>query len=702
MSRRLVFEIGTEEIPSAALYDAIAQLAVSADRALTDARLEHGALATYASPRRLVLIVEELAERQEDLSTRARGPAAAVAFDAAGAPTPAAAGFARGKGVAVEDLVTGEEGGGTYVFALVERPGSPATDVLPGLLSKLVTSLDWPKSQRWGSGPERFIRPVRWLMALFGSDVVPATFGSLSAGRLTWGHRFLAPGPMKIASAGDYESAMDAGKVVFDQARRAFLISEGIEAVATRGEWRAVVPERTLAEVVNLVEAPTVAAGTFDEEFLVVPREVLETAMTKHQRYFPVESANGSLANAFIVVHNGDPAQTAPIVRGHERVIRARLADGAFFYNEDLRTSMETWVAQLGSIVFQEELGMLGDKVARMEALTSTLAGMHGASADELRDAVRSAHLAKADLVSHVVVEFPVLQGVMGRYYALSSGESPAVAAAIPEHYRPRFSGDELPASTPGMLVSAADKLDTMAGIFAIGRAPTGSADPYALRRGAIGVLAMILEGGLHITDLEGAVAAAVAGYGTGGPVDVLGRKDVDPAEVVGRIMDFLRARLEVMLRDRGVPYDIVAAVIAQSRPPLDVADAASRARALAAFRGTDAGQDLLVAFKRAANLADPGAGIEPATPGMMTAEEIALARALDAAEARFRTDVTELHDYDAALALLATMRGAVDEFFDKVLVMDPDPSMRQNRLALLNRVVALFDGFADLGALEG
>jgi glycyl-tRNA synthetase beta chain len=693
VTRTLVFEIGVEEVPSAPLYDAISQLETLAAKALKEARLEYATLDVFGSPRRLALVVTELAERQEDLSMRAKGPALKAAYDAEGDPTPAAAGFAKGKGVDVADLVRDTEGGGEYVFAVIDRPGRPAIDVLPAILSDLPARIEWVKAQRWGSGPTRFIRPVRWLLALFGDEVLPVTFAGLSAGRLTWGHRWLADNPVEVATAGDYPEALSRAKVVFDQAVRAKLVHDGVEAFGGERGGRAVVPEKTLAEVVNLVEWPTPGLGTFEESFLEVPREVLETAMTKHQRYFPVERPDGTLDSTFVVVHNGDPARTDAIMRGHERVIRARLADAAFFYREDLATPQEDRVARLDTIIFQEKLGTLAEKVRRVEKLAGALAEQTGATLAQREAAMRAAHLAKADLTSHVVVEFPTLQGVMGRYYALAAGEEPVVAQAVVDHYRPRFAGDDLPDGTVGMLVAAADKLDTIAGIFAIGAQPSGSSDPYALRRAAIGILAMDLDGGLGVL-LDEAIPAAVAGY-----ADILAsQKQRAEADVVDAVTAFFTGRLEVMLRDRGEAYDIVAAVLAVRAG--DPADAARRANALTAFRAAEAGGDLLVAFKRAANLADPSAGDLPDT-ALMGPEELALHEAVTATS----TDVGGLvaqHRYDEALGTLAELRGPIDDFFDKVLVMDEDPAKRTNRLALLNRVVMLFEGFADLSKLEG
>jgi glycyl-tRNA synthetase beta chain len=449
------------------------------------------------------------------------------------------------------------------------------------------------------------------------------------------------------------------------------------------------VPEKTFAEVVNLVEYPTVAVGTFDEAFLEVPREILENAMESHQRYFPVETADGKLTNRFIVAHNGDPKLTAAIVRGHERVIRARLSDAAFFYHEDLHKPLEAYVTQLDTIVFQEKLGTLGDKVRRVEKLAGSIASLLGASAEETAHARRAAHLAKADLVTNAVVEFTDLQGVMGGYYAEASGEDAEVATAIVDHYRPRFAGDDLPSTLAGRIVAIADKLDSIAGIFAIGMAPTGSADPYALRRASIGVLQMLL-GGTQAT-LDTLIGAALDGY------DGVVQFDVEATG--SAIREFLVGRLQGILRDRGNAYDTVDAVLAVAAD--DPSDALARVEALTTFRASsDDMEDLSIAYTRAKNLAKRELGTD-ADRSIMGAEELALADALDVADA-LAADALSARGYSALLDVYSGLRAPIDAFFEGVLVMDSNEAKRDNRLRLLNRFVELFGRFADFSALAG
>ncbi|MBN1192391.1 MAG: glycine--tRNA ligase subunit beta [Coriobacteriia bacterium] len=690
MGRDLLLEIGVEEVPSAPLYDAIAQLKARTIAALESARLSYDEVQTYGSPRRLAVIATGLAERQDDLSLKVKGPAIRAAFDTDGNPTKAAEGFARSRGLTVGDLVRESTDGGEYVFAVVEESGRAATDVLPAVLAGVIGDIDWAKSMRWGSGSTSFIRPVRWLVALYGNEVLPVVFAGIEATDVTYGHRFLSKAAA-LSSASKYVADMYQLHVLVNPEERAALIRGSLEDAAAALGAKPVVPEKTFAEVVNLVEFPTVGVGHFDEAFLAVPREIVEEAMESHQRYFPMESADGALLPNFLVVHNGDPARTDAIVAGHERVIRARLADAAFFYREDLTRPLEAYVDDLAAIAFHDRLGSLGAKVARAEALVIALADEAGASAEETAYAVRGAHLAKADLVTHAVIEFTSLQGVMGYHYAKAAGEPVEVAEAILDHYRPRFAGDGLPRSLAGKIVSLADKLDTIAGVFAIGQGPTGSADPYALRRSAIGILTMIIDGGVRLR-LDEAVASALEGFE--GVVEGLDIKAV--GEVIGTFFD---GRLAVMLRDRGFEYDEVDAVMAVASA--DPADTVHRVKAFAGFRRSDAGRDLSVAVKRVANLADPAAGDTP-DRGMMGPEEAALADALEVASERVRALIAVDRDYESALAALAELRAPVDSFFETVLVMDPDPTLRLNRLALLNRLAKLFGQFADFEKLAG
>ncbi len=511
----LAFEIGTEEIPAFDLHKATGQLEKLVPEALDAVRIPHGTVSVHTTPRRLIVLAEDVADETEALQEVFRGPSAKIAFDAEGNPTKAAIGFARGKGLDVEALERREENGAEYVFAERSVPARDVAELLPGVLEGVITGISWPKSCRWGTRSEFFSRPVRWLVALLDERVVPVEFAGLTAGRLTRGHRFLAPGPHEVAAAADLLPVVEGAFVVTSEQAREQRIRAGVAEAEAQTGYHAELPEKTLLEVVNLSEYPTVLVGTFDEEFLRVPEEIIVDAMLMHQRYFPLYDGEGRLTNKFIVVTNGDPAHAATIIDGNERVVRARLSDAKFFYEEDLKHPLETYVDRLDEVVFQEVLGTMKDKTDRIAALARHLAADAQLGAADAADAERAAYLAKADLVTNAVVEFTSVQGVMGSYYAEASGENEQVARAIADHYRPRFSGDEPPASDVGRVVAMADKLDTICGLFAVGQGPTGSSDPFALRRSAIGIVAM-LEAGLPVS-LMGAVDASLATYADAG-----------------------------------------------------------------------------------------------------------------------------------------------------------------------------------------
>ena len=687
--KTLAFEIGTEEIPAFDLHNATAQLEKLVPAALDEARVPHGDVAVYASPRRLIALVADVAEQTEAQQEVFRGPSAKIAFDAQGAPTKAAVGFARGKGVAVEDLELRDENGAQYVFATRTVPARDVAELLPEVLRGVIEGISWPRSCRWGSRSELFSRPVRWIVALLGERVVPVEFAGLKAGDTTRGHRFLAPGPHKVASADELLDVVRGAYVVPSEAEREAAIRAGVEQVERQTGFRAELPAKTLLEVTNLCEYPTVLVGAFDEEFLAVPEEIIVDAMLMHQRYFPLYDADGKLTNRFIVVSNGDPAHAATIVQGNERVVRARLSDAKFFYEEDLKRPLEAYVERLDEVVFQEKLGTMRAKTERVVALAAHLAADAGLSEADAADAVRAAQLCKADLVTNAVVEFTSVQGVMGSYYAAASGENAQVAGAVADHYRPRFSGDALPETQVGRVVAVADKLDTVCGLFAVGQAPTGSSDPFALRRAAIGIVAM-LEAGLGASLLRG-VDAALATYADAGI-------EFDAPSVRAEVIEFFVTRTRVMLRDRGRSVDAIDAVLAGGvEEPVQIV---ARVEALESARvnAPEEFDDLAVAYARANNLRDAALGQET-DEGLMGQAERALATAVDDAQRRVDAALAA-DDYASALSALAALRGPIDAFFEDVMVMDEDLAVRENRLRLLNRFVGVFAPVADFSKL--
>ena len=678
-NQTLTFEIGTEELPAFALHAATEKLGGMFADALDGAGIPHGEISVYSTPRRLIVSALAVPEATEALTETFRGPAAKIAFDADGNPTKAALGFARGKGVDVSALERRDENGTEYVYAVRQVPSQDVAALLPEVLRGVIDGISWPKSCRWGTTTEMFSRPVRWLVALLGDTVIPVEYAGLVAGRETRGHRFLAPGPHTVASADDLESVVEGAFVVPTQ-----------EAIEAATGFTADLPAKTLTEVINLSEYPTPMVGTFDEEFLKVPEEIIVDAMLMHQRYFPLYDDKGKLTNKFIIVSNGDPAHEATIVDGNERVVAARLYDAKFFYDEDLKMPLSAYVDRLDEVVFQEALGTMRDKTARVVKLSARITSAAGIEAAEMRDIARSAYLAKADLVTSAVIEFTSVQGIMGSYYATAAGEPPRVARAIAEHYRPRFSGDAIPTDIIGQVVALSDKIDTICGLFAVGQAPTGSSDPFALRRAALGVLAILEETGLPISLVE-TIDGSLIIYREAG-------LQFDNAEVRREIIDFFITREKVALRDAGVKGDTIDAVLACGiEEPIVLA---RRARALEAARteNPQVFDDLATAFARANNLREIGLGTGY-KKAELTAVETALAEAVATAEGDVAAALAD-DRYADALVALAALRAPVDEFFDTTMVMDEDPEVRANRLKLLNRFANVFAHVADFSQM--
>lgn len=558
------------------------------------------------------------------------------------------------------------------------------------MLRGVIDDISWPKSCRWGTTSEMFSRPVRWLVALLGDEVIPVRYAGITAGRATRGHRFLAPGPHEVASADALVDVVRGAYVVPTQAEREAVIRDGVAAIEAACGATAELPAKTLTEVINLSEYPTPMVGTFDEEFLKVPEEIIVDAMLMHQRYFPLYDADGNLTNRFVIVSNGDPAHEATIVDGNERVVAARLYDAKFFYEEDLKRPLEDYVQRLDEVVFQEALGTMRDKTARVVKLSARITAAAGIEASEMRDIARAAYLAKADLVTGAVVEFTSVQGIMGSYYAAAAGEPERVARAIAEHYRPRFSGDAIPADVIGQVVALSDKIDTICGLFAVGQAPTGSSDPFALRRAALGVLAILEETGLPISLVE-TIDASLIIYREAG-------LEFDNASVRREIIDFFITREKVALHDAGVKADTIDAVLASCiEEPMVLA---ARARALEAARThePEVFADLATAFARANNLREIGLGTGYKT-AELTAVERDLSDAVEAAEEAVAAALREDRFADA-LTALAALRAPVDRFFETTMVMDEDAEVRANRLKLLNRFANVFSHVADFGQM--
>jgi glycyl-tRNA synthetase beta chain len=685
--RTLAFEIGTEEIPAFDLANAVKQLNKLVPSLLDNAAIPHGEVGIYSSPRRLIVVAEGIPAATEEKNEVFKGPSAKIAFDEEGNPTKAAQGFARGKGIDASELVV-EDG---YVYARTSTPSVQVVTLLPSVLDGIVRGISWPRSQRWGSQSEYFTRPIRWFVALFGNEVVDFHFAGLDAGRSTRGHRILAPGPFEVASADELLGVVRKAYVVPSQEEREAVIREGVAKAEAETGFKAVLPPKTLVEVTNLAEYPTVLVGTFDKEFLQVPEEIIVDAMLMHQRYFPLYDEAGKLTNRFIVVGNGDPACSETIIDGNERVVRARLYDAKFFYDEDLKQPLEAYVGRLGEVVFQEKLGTVLDKTTRIEALAKHIATDCGLAGQDLSDAQRAAHLCKADLVTSAVIEFTSVQGVMGSYYAAASGETAQVAQAIEQHYRPRFAGDEVPETAVGKVVAIADKLDTVCGLFSVNQGPTGSSDPFALRRSAIGIVAMLQSEDVDV-ELLPAIEVSLESFVKQGI-------EFDFDEVRKQVVEFFVTRTKVMVRDAGSSPDAIDAVLAAGvQEPVEFID---RVKALESARSNEpeAFENLATAYARANNLRDAQLGTQ-VEAGLLSDVEKQLLDAVSAADEKVAAALTS-NDYSSALSELASLRKPIDDFFENVMVMDEDMAVRQNRLRLLNRFVAVFSNVADFGLLS-
>jgi glycyl-tRNA synthetase beta chain len=692
VTKDLVYEIGVEEIPASYLPPAAAQLKAAARSFLELNGLAFASVETQATPRRLVLFARGLPERQPDRIEEALGPPWKAAFDAEGRPTKAAEGFARGKGLRVEDLRQVQTERGPYAGATVAIIGRSTPELLAEALPAMTASLAFPKTMRWGKNRVRFARPVRWLLALFGADIVPFEVEGVRTGRITRGHRVLAPGPFEVAAASDYEAALVKGRIVLRAAERASAIERMLLAAAVECGGRLVNDPELVEEVSYLVETPFVFHASFDTEFLALPAAVVRTAMREHQRYFAVEDASGRLMPRFLCVANSAPDTVLAVRDGNQRVLRARLDDARFYWNEDLETTLEQKTAKLATVVWLEGFGSLLDKSRRLESLVRELA--RNAAPETQAAAQRAARLAKADLVTEMIKDgkqFASLQGLMGREYATRNGEPEAVAAAIEEQYRPRFAGDALPASEAGAYLAIADRVDTMVGVWAAGLKPTGSKDPFALRRGALGVIRILLERRMN-SSIEDLLKRAAEGFG-----DRIRDEDTVVEEVAG----FVRDRLAGYLVDEErFDADVVAAVVGVAGAnPLD---ARARCEAVTSLR-REQGDDfdaLAAGFKRAKNILKKASAA--GSPSADLAREPAERRLLEAflAVDRRVADAEAQHRYRDALTDLATLRRPIDEFFDGVLVMCEDEGVRTNRLRLLGRIVGRIEGMADLSRI--
>ena len=686
--RDFLFELGTEELPPLALPELERALTDGVRAGIEAAGLSHGDILSYAAPRRLAVLVRALVEMQPEQHIKRRGPPISAALDKSGAATRAATAFAESCGVTVAQLGRVTEGKGEFLYFEGSKPGAATAALLPAIVQSALDGLPIPKRMRWGASDAEFVRPVHWVVMRFGHETLAVRLLDTTAGATTRGHRFHAPQELAIVEPADYaEILRSKGFVIASFDERRERIRAQVLACAQALGGRAVLDDSLLDEVTALVEWPVAIEGRFDERFLALPREVLISTLQEHQRYFAVENARGELTNQFITVSNIDSRDPSRVRAGNERVVRPRLADAAFFHEQDRRHPLRAWRPGLDGVTFQAKLGSIGDKQRRVEALARTIAPLVGA---DVELAARAAELAKCDLLSAMVGEFPELQGVMGAYYAVADGEDARVAAAIRDHYLPRGAGDALPNDPVGVAVALADKLDTLAGIFGIGQKPSGTKDPFALRRAAIGVFRIALEGKLDL-DLADLVGKAVAA------------QPVKTKETTGEVLAYIQERMRSHYLEAGYPAESFEAVLASDSTR--VVDFDQRMQALAKFRERPEAGSLAAANKRIANILRKSTAGE--IPGVIDASmlridaEKSLHAALDAVSVTVTTDIAARR-YDDALAKLAGLRPSIDAFFNDVMVNDPDPALRSNRLALVSRVRSLFAGVADFSKLPG
>ena len=693
-----LLELGTEELPASDLDSALEQLRQRVPAWLEELRLTYGELQILGTPRRLAVIVREVAPHQPDLEQVVKGPPADRAYDALGQPTKAAEGFARSKGVPVRSLQVQEVDGGRYVTAVVRQTGRPAGLVLSEALPGLIGALRFDKSMRWNSSNVFFSRPVRWLLALLGGVPLNFTYAGMRSGATTRGLRFNQPESLPVSGVEQYFQIIQAQGIILDKSERQKVILQQVEQLAAEVGGRIVTDAALLAEVANLVEAPSALRGHFDPQSLSLPREVLISVMKKHQRFFPVfKPKSDELLPYFITVANkpsngAEPFQTGElIVEGNQHVIRARFADANFFVRDDRKHKLEDFLPRLGTLIFQTRLGSMLDKSQRVTALTEALGSLLKLEAQDLAVARRAAQLCKADLATHMVIEMTALQGTIGRYYALESGESEAVAQAIFEHYLPRFAGDALPQGKPGLIIGLADRLDSLSGLFAAGLAPSGAKDPYAQRRTALGLVQALIAHGLDL-DLSQALQEAAKRL----PITA-------SVESQAACLEFIIERLRNLMLEMGNRYDIVEAVLAaQGSNP---ARCASAVHELTAWVKRPDWHTILPAYARCVRIVRSAASAVTSQPYQLLAgtepAELGLREALQAAEATLQASGAQ-GSPEAMLNAFTPIIPAVNRFFDEVLVMAEDAAVRQNRLALVRQVASLADGVADFSRLEG
>ena len=671
MNNYLLYEIGVEEMPSRFVQSTLDQLVSGLKSRLEEKRVAFEDIDTFATPRRLILVVKGLADRQADLEEEVKGPAKKISIAEDGSFTKAAQGFMRGKGLSESDVYFKDLNGTEYIFATIREEGKDTDEVLMEVLPEIVKSVVFPKSMRWGGKNMRFVIPIRWLVALHNDKVVPVDLEGIIASNVTVGHRFLGAKSIEVSSIEDYFKKLEENFVVYDQDLRKDMIRKQIDQVAASIGGKVEMDEELLDEVTYIVEYPTAFYGEFDKSYTELPKEVVKTPMKAHQRYFPVVGEDSNLLPYFIAVRNGNDYKIENVKAGNEKVLEARLADAKFFFNEDRQHDLEYYRNKLNTVVFQEKLGTLLDKSERIY----NIAKVYGKEVDvNIEDLESAAYYAKADLVTNMVFEFDELQGYMGMQYSRLEGKNDTVSKAIYEHYMPRFNGDTVPSTMEGAILSIIDKMDTIAGFFAIGIQPTGSADPFALRRQCIGILTILLEKNIEI---DVARLASIS-------LDQYSSVEFDKDSVIDNIIEFFNERTKNMFKDMGIRYDVVEAVLASDEK--NISDLYVRAEAMNKWIDRDSLTDMLVAFNRVSNLAE-GAETDKIDQALLLEDvEKELYDNFKDVDSKI-SDLMDQKEYTKSLDAFASLKPAVDNFFDNVMVMSDNPKLRTNRLALLKNI---------------
>ncbi len=682
---KLLLEIGTEDLPARFLPPAIQQLKENSGIIFKENHIRFSDIKTYGTPRRLAMIANGIPLTQEDRTKEVFGPSKKVAFDEKGNPTRAATGFANSQGVSVEGLIIKNKDRGEYVVAVIEEKGVYVRELLPEIIKKIVLSLHLPKSMRWGTGNIRFVRPMRWLLALFDEEIISFEIDGIKSSNITRGHRFLSPAAFQIKEISSYKNLLRNNYVIIDQEDRKKIITNKVEELSVSAEGKPVKDEELLETVVNLVEYPVPVIGTFPLKYLKLPRELLITVMKDHQKYFAVENGEGKLTNHFIVISNTSEDNSETVRIGAERVIKARFEDARFYFKEDSKKPLSERIEELKKVTFQERLGSIYEKTERMATVAGFFADRLLPSAKEKLN--RAAWLAKTDLITGVVREFPELQGTIGKYYAIHDGEDSEVAYAMEEQYLPAYSGGRLPQTDVGALLSITDKIDNIASFFSIGITPTGSEDPFALRRQALGIIAILLKRNYNL-NLKELVEKSI--------VNLKNLKDI--GELKKQILQFFENRLQTVFSDQGYSPDLIQSISSLSID-LQLRDLQERLKALQKFKGDSEYNDFLTAIKRVHNIIPKGKIPELNTELLIEEPEKRLKERLDSV----RSDlVGVLKDkYYDAIKLLSSLTEPINNFFDHVLVMDKREEIKQNRLSLLNMLWITMSTIADFSQLR-